>query len=662
MIPQGVSGRFVKPDYQQNPKMNRLYPMLAVVLAAIVFYSFRQSGAEVQSADVLTARYNQRLDSFRQRLDLFISQLESAGTKKKPDLAQLNQQYRALRLAFKRWEYLADYKDAQFVKDHVNGVPLPKPERNSFGLNTVEPHGLQVMDEAAAEMINPEQRMELRAQAKILQESLHQYRPDFRIYPSDVFEASRQAILRALSMGLSAFDVPGLGNSLPDTREALHAVWDDLKYLGTIAPHTAFLSMQQKFPLALVYLEQHNDFDRFDRAGFTRDYLLPLYRLCGEWHRASGFELPEERLSQPVAVNYADDAVFSDGFLNPYWYSQVPAALETPEMKELGRLLFYDPILSHDNQRACSGCHAPSKGFADGLPKSLSGDRKSFVQRNAPGLLNCVYSERFFHDLRAESLIDQQEHVISDPKEFNTDYFKIIEKLSGSSTYKRMFREAFPEQGDAAMSAQNLRLAIAQYVAGLRSFNSGFDRWMRGETEELDPLVREGYNLFMGKAACGTCHFAPVFNGTVPPLYQETESEVLGVPEHPNAKPLKIDSDPGRGAGRLKEGAPYYLHSFKTPTVRNIVATAPYMHNGAYNTLESVMDFYNRGGGIGHGLEVPFQTLPSEKLGLSKKEIKAIIAFMKTLEDNPFTHVIPVSLPKIEVTPELNNRNPGGVF
>jgi cytochrome c peroxidase len=630
--------------------MKRLYPMLAVVLAAIVFYSFRQSGAELQSADVFTARYNLRLDSFRHRLDVLISQLETSGSKRKPDIAQLNQQYWALRLAFKRWEYLAEYKDAQFVKDNVNGVPLPKPERNSFGLNTVEPHGLQVMDEAAAEMVKPEQRLELLAQAKVLQEKLNQYRPDFRIYPSDVFEASRQAILRALSMGLSAFDVPGLGNSLPDTREALLAVWEDLQYLGTIAPHAAFLAMQQKFPLALAYLEQHNDFDRFDRAGFTRDYLLPLYRLSGEWHR------------QPVAVNYADDAVFSDGFLNAFWYSQLPAGLETPEMKELGRLLFYDPILSHDNQRACSGCHAPDKGFSDGLPKSLSGDRKSVVQRNAPGLLNCVYSERFFHDLRAESLIDQQEHVISDPKEFNTDYFKIIEKLSGSSVYQRMFREAFPEQGDAAMNAQNLRLAIAQYVAGLRSFNSGFDRWIRGEIRDIDPLVREGYNLFMGKAACGTCHFAPVFNGTVPPLYQETESEVLGVTENPNVRPLKMDSDPGRGAGKLKESAPYYMHSFKTPTVRNIVPTAPYMHNGAYPSLESVMDFYNRGGGIGHGLQVPYQTLPSDKLGLKKCEIEAIIAFMKALEDNPFRASVPESLPAVEAQPALNSRKPGGVF
>lgn len=639
--------------------MKRLYPILAVLVAAIVFYSFRQSGAEVQSADVFTARYHQRLDSFRQRLILFISHLESAGNQKNPDIAQLNQQYRLMRFAFKRWEYLAEYKDVQFVKDHVNGVPLPKPERNSFGLNTVEPHGLQVMDEAAAELKDAEQRKELLKQARILHEKLQQYRPDFRIYPSDVFEASRQAVLRALSMGLSGFDVPGTGNSLPETRIMLAAVWEDLQYLATLTPSAQFNDLEQRFGATLKYLDRHQDFDRFNRAEFTRDYLLPLYRLIGVWHRSSGFELPDERRTLPVPVNYDDDAVFSDEFLRAFWYSNVPAASESRALAHLGRLLFYDPILSHDNKRSCASCHQPEKGFSDGLPKSISADGKSVVQRNAPGLLNCVYSERFFHDLRAESLVDQQEHVVGDVKEFNTDYFKILEKLSGSRQYVNMFQEAFPDE-EVAMQPQNLQLAIAYYVAGLRSFNSPFDRWMRGELSTLNRDVLDGYNLFMGKAACGTCHFAPVFNGSVPPLYQETESEVLGVPENPNAKKLTLDADPGRGAGRLKEAAPYYQRSFKTPTVRNVMATAPYMHNGAFLTLEKVMDFYNRGGGIGHGLDVPYQTLPSDKLNLSRKEISAIIAFMKSLEDNPFADAMPKSLPLVEANPELNKRVPGG--
>jgi cytochrome c peroxidase len=639
--------------------MKKIATIMLVLCAFAAVYSFRKAGVELSTADEFTRRYQHRLDSFKVGLDDYIQYLRGIAQQIKPDLKSHDAFYRRMRTSYKRWEYLAEYKDVQFIKDHVNGVPLPKPERNSFGINTLEPHGLQVMDEAAAALDEPGQLNLLLQQALILQEQLRSYIPDFRIYPSDVFEASRQAILRALSMGLSGFDVPGTGNSLPETRIMLAAVWDDLQYLATVTPADQFNDLQLRFRAALKYLDIHQDFDRFNRAEFTRNHLLPLYRLIGAWHRSSGFELPDERRALPVPVNYNNDAVFSDDFLHAFWYSNVPAASESRALEHLGRLLFYDPILSHDNKRSCASCHHPDKAFTDGLPKSISADGKSVVQRNAPGLLNCVYSERFFHDLRAESLVDQQEHVVGDAKEFNTDYFKIIEKLSGSQQYVNMFREAFPDE-EVAMKPQNLQVAIAYYVAGLRSFNSPFDRWMRGELPTLNQDVMDGYNLFMGKAACGTCHFAPVFNGTVPPLYQETESEVLGVPENPNAKSLVLDADPGRGAARLKEAAPYYLGSFKTPTVRNVVATAPYMHNGAFPTLEKVMDFYNRGGGIGHGLDVPYQTLPSDKLNLSRKEISAIIAFMKALEDNPFADAMPKSLPLVEAYPELNKREPGG--
>ena len=103
----------------------------------------------------------------------------------------------------------------------------------------------------------------------------------------------------------------------------------------------------------------------------------------------------------------------------------------------------------------------------------------------------------------------------------------------------------------------------------------------------------------MGKAACGTCHYAPVFNGTVPPYFKESESEVLGVAKNPYAKKQILDDDKGRGNSLLKERVEFYNYSFKTPTVRNVEYTFPYMHNGAYKTLEDVMEFYNNGGGKG---------------------------------------------------------------
>jgi cytochrome c peroxidase len=141
----------------------------------------------------------------------------------------------------------------------------------------------------------------------------------------------------------------------------------------------------------------------------------------------------------------------------------------------------------------------------------------------------------------------------------------------------------------------------------------------------------------MGKAACATCHYAPTFSGLVPPLFHENESEVLGVLAKPNT--LDVDSDPGRIENQFKEDKEeIYRKSFKIMTVRNVKLTAPYFHNGNYKTLKEVVEFYNKGGAAGLGLtyEVPNQTLPPDKLHLSKKEVEALIAFMESLTDNPF--------------------------
>jgi cytochrome c peroxidase len=167
----------------------------------------------------------------------------------------------------------------------------------------------------------------------------------------------------------------------------------------------------------------------------------------------------------------------------------------------------------------------------------------------------------------------------------------------------------------------------------------------------------------MGKAACGTCHFAPTFNGTVPPGYSESESEVLGVPSVNTTDNPPIDPDLGRlGNRHPRDEAEIYRHSFKTVTVRNVTLTAPYMHNGVYNTLEEVVDFYNRGGGAGMGMDLPFQTLPFSELNLNEGEVADLVAFMETLTDTTGMTKMPAVLPKFEDNEEWNTRKIGGEY
>ena len=192
----------------------------------------------------------------------------------------------------------------------------------------------------------------------------------------------------------------------------------------------------------------------------------------------------------------------------------------------------------------------------------------------------------------------------------------------------RTFQKAFKD-GAEAVDEYKVQAALAAYIRSLAPFTSRFDQHMRGCNVLTSDEIK-GFNLFMGKAKCGSCHFMPLFNGTVPPQFSKTESEVIGVPADAGFK--KPDADEGR----------YSIHqvaefrgAFKTPTLRNIGRTAPYMHNGVYKTLEEVMDFYNEGGAAGRQHPLPNQTLAPDKLQLSKKEIEQIILFLHTLTDAP---------------------------
>lgn len=141
---------------------------------------------------------------------------------------------------------------------------------------------------------------------------------------------------------------------------------------------------------------------------------------------------------------------------------------------------------------------------------------------------------------------------------------------------------------------------------------------------------KDGFNLFVGKAKCATCHFIPLFNGTVPPEYAKTESEVLSVATGYHHSQLL---DPNYGRRRYHETVSQLQYPFKTPAVRNSSKTAPYIHNGGYTTLDQVMDFYNKGGGQQFGFKSENQTLPTDTLGLTAQETAKIIAFLKALDD-----------------------------
>jgi cytochrome c peroxidase len=382
-------------------------------------------------------------------------------------------------------------------------------------------------------------------------------------------------------------------------------------------------SLQNAFRAARQYLAAHPRFDTFDRMEFITRYANLVSARLLAYQRALGYEpFGERRALRGDAATLFDKDAFDPDFFAPD-----PGAYATPEKVALGARLFYDPLLSSDNSRSCATCHQPEKGFTDRLPRSASFTRGQFIKRNAPTLLNAGLQHAQFYDSRSTTLEHQAGEVVENEEEMHGSLAEAVRQLHRQPAYVAQFKGAFREMTDS-IRPPFIQNAIASYVRSLTSLDAPFDRYVRGDGSAMTAEAVQGFNLFMGKAKCGTCHFMPLFNGTVPPAFRHTESEVLGVPATADGKTL--DGDPGRFA---IDAFPQFKNAFKTPTVRNVARTAPYMHNGVYRTLEEVVDFYNEGGGAGLGLDVPNQTLPGDKLDLDDREKKALVAFMKTLTD-----------------------------
>lgn len=629
--------------------------IISVLVFILSAFSYSNS---TNALEQLTGEYRNGL----QNVETALFELKNTAEAPTFDLVKTRQAFLNVRGKYKQIEFILEYFDNTAVKDYVNGAPLPKIERNSGEMNVLQPHGLQVIDE----MLFEEQpdteglKNEIALLCKNFTE-LKLFQQKQYMSERNLFEAARLQLVRVASMGITGFDTPGSGNSLADCQNALQPLLYMAKVYTPQLKGELGQQLETKLSAAIQYLSVNADFDAFNRLEFIREYLNPAFKLFKDAQLQLGIETVYDTpagINQPY--NYLADNFFGNDFLNPDYYSMVKKGITQPQMEKLGKYLFFDPVLSSNNKRACASCHNPQKAFTDGEQRSLALDFKGTVSRNSPTLINSVFAERYFYDLRTEKIENQFEHVITSPHEFNTSYPEISAKLNQSEEYKQLFREAFPNY-NGEISKHTISEAIGAYLKTLTSFNSDFDKHLRGEANILSPQAINGFNLFMGKAACATCHFAPTFSGLVPPNFAENESEVLGVPATNDTINPVLDGDIGRFGGRMKEKVDFNRHAFKTVTVRNAALTAPYMHNGVYKTLEDVLDFYNRGGGAGLGFELDNQTLAPDALNLTPSETKDIIAFMQSLTDTTGLTQVPVSLPKFP-SADLNKRKIGGEY
>jgi len=277
-----------------------------------------------------------------------------------------------------------------------------------------------------------------------------------------------------------------------------------------------------------------------------------------------------------------------------------------PALIALGRRLFFDPILSRDSTLACASCHQSDKAFADGLSVSVGvfGRRGN---RNVPAIINRGWGKSFFWDGRMETLEEQVLQPISAPAEMGISVEAVVDRLTRDPVRRERFRSVLGEE----VTRQGLAQSLAAYVRSIRAGGSRFDRAMDGDPNALNQLEQLGLELFQGRARCARCHSGA--------LLTDESFHNTGIAWR--------DGEPADSGRALVTGRANDVGAFKTPTLRQIPSTAPYMHNGSLRTLEEVVDFYDQGGHPN-----PYLDPELRPLGLTPLEKEALLAFLRSLE------------------------------
>ena len=542
----------------------------------------------------------------------------------------MRQQFTACRITYKKLAVLSEYFNI-YESKFLNGPALNRVEEGAPD-SIIPPQGFQAIEELLFGKNEKGYHAKVRNLLQGMVSALNRMESEpERIYKFKselVWDAVRSATVRLVALGITGFDSPVALNSLNEARASISGMKNILALFNKDKDSTHQGNMTSLITLlnkADAYLQTHNSFNSFDRLEFMSSHIDPFYKALNLARIKAGIAVPEGQ----SPVNYSASSIFQEDFFNINFFSPGKEYWITDKRIELGKKLFSDPILSGTKKRSCASCHLPGKFFTDGLTVPYALDQTKLLTRNTPTLWNAAFQTRQFLDARSEILEDQLKEVVHNTDEMKGSLQECVDDIKAIQEYVYSFNNAYPGENEP-VNAFNIANAISSYVRSLVALRSQFDEYMRGDKTKLSAPEKRGFNLFSGKGKCATCHFIPLFNGLVPPEFTEMETEVLGVPAAKSKINATIDADPGK---YNISKATVHKFAFKTPTLRNIEFTGPYMHNGVFNTLEEVMEFYNEGGGAGWNTAPENQTLPKDKLNLTPKEIDEIIAFMKTLTD-----------------------------
>ena len=635
------------------------FTLITIIAVTILNLAFN-----LKTTSVYHDYYTDHIRDFIQSQELLRQSIQAADVSVEKDIDHIRLQLAKTRLKLKENDFWLRYLEpVQYLK--ING-PLPvewetevfekfeKPyKRNGAGLTLVELYldEQSINKDSLVSLIDSSIAATKAFEADSITQNLNTYH--------HFFLANRLFLLNLSSIYTTGFECPAIENIIPELQYMLIQVKEIYEHYNESFPAN---------PLSKEYLDLYDrtidfvnkqpiDYTQFDHFTFIRDYVNPLFKLNQQLIDAYSV----------VSNSYNDYSLNNDCFSifdkNLYYaqntkgiYSAVEDEKVLEDIKQTGKMLFYDPLLSGNNKRSCASCHKPAQYFTDTtVQTSLAYDQQSRLERNSISLINSTFNQLIMLDGRHINLQDQAKEVMMNSNEMNSTEKELLEKVLSCKEYKDAFKKYLkltPEEKHVTLT--HIISALTLYYGSFSDYYSPFDEAMNKNTS-LDTESIKGFNLFMGKAQCGTCHFVPQFNGVKPPFIN-SEFEVLGVPADASFTSLSADS------GRYGQNPSIeMLHAFRTGTVRNTIYTKPYMHNGVLNTLDEVLDFYDRGGGTGKKLQVINQTLSSDSLHLTELEKKQLKAFINSLNEKIAFDLPPGTLPKSSL-PALNPRKVGGEY
>ena len=636
--------------------------ILFFIIAIVIFISgasFSEGGP-----DRYSALYHLKINDFNAHQSTLLQHIKKSTLNNRDELLKIKVQIDLARDKMKGIDFWLRYLDPIGYKK-ING-PLPVEWETEVFEKFEKPYKRIGAGLTLAALYLEEPTCEKDSLLQLIQASMlatDGYRADSttKVLPNfgHFYFCNRLYLLNLAAIYTTGFECPDPERIIPELRFMMNQV-QEIYHAYDISFPEQKLSPEywNLYQNAIQFIQkQPEDAAEFDHFSFIRLYINPLFKLNQESIRR--FEIFSESF-----VDYSLNNESKSIFDKDLYYGQNVKGLflrvkddkTLAEIEALGKLLFYDPILSGNNLRSCASCHKSDAYFTDTISTTaLQFNQTDHLPRNTPSLINVPYNHLLMLDGNHISLQNQAKAVLNNPLELNSDPSSLLKKVLSCTEYKTIFTNLLKETPqEPEITLNHIVSAITLYYNKFSLSYAPFDDAM-DRNYTLSEAEHRGFNLFMSKAQCATCHFVPQFNGVKPP-YVGSEFEVLGVP----ADKLyhKLSEDKGR---YTVNPAFETLHAFRTGSLRNIAYTKPYMHNGVFTTLDEVIDFYDSGGGVGNGLRLENQTLASDSLHLTPLEKKDLIVFLNTLNEKIPFETPPAKLPVSRIK-SLNTRKLGGEY